>query len=511
MVIALGLVVSLASIIPAMAASTAATSASPDKDKSTIGTATVFAEGAEIHAHITQDFTISPLHLYVGSTPSYPIAGDRVLISVSVSNSGTIAAERVLPWLVVTSGTALVSPLSGPAPASAARIEPGKAAVFSWTCSITATGAIELAAGASGTLAGGQNILVIGRADYALTSPTVAQLASMLTPNPVQVIRGQWFILDVTVSNTGGVTARGVLPSLQPTAGAELVAMQSGPVPAEPVSLRPGAWEQFRFTFSANGSGIVSFSTTVSGTADLAPPGLLARASTNAAEKAGKALRKLRDGATRFKERIKLMVAPPPPPRPEEIELVGFERAIDLMWDTGGYVQLALAHEHVTEGERSLEAVFLRPASLDSSTSGAFRPSLRRTAPARGTLPPLAPTDWGEFTALRADCYNPGSQKLDLHMTVVDVRGFSFAAIQALPAQSATTIEISIVDARQARLDVARISELRLGIDTSALDREPTVYFDNLRFRMRPAALSVTVSQSSSVPADSASSGPSAR
>lgn len=464
-----------------------------------VGTATVYADGAEIKAHIVKDFTISPLELSIISKPPYPIARDRVTITVSVSNAGSVAAERLTPELEILSGSIYISPLSGPLPAGQARIAPGSTESFSWTAEILGTGPIRVKARASGFLSG-RNVPISGQAVHDLTSLTVAQLTADLTPNPLEVTGGKWFTLTITVSNTGGLPVTGVSPGLEATSGADLVILKQGPVPEKPVSLHPGGSQEFTFTFSANGSGVVSFSTTVQGQADLDPPGIMKRTSSKMAAVTRSAWRASAKTTSRWFKNLRDWIKPPAPPLPAERLFMGFESGRDLAWDTGGYVTLSGSGEHATEGNQSCKAEFALPDTLSSApATGPFRPTFRRTAPARGTLPPLEPQDWSSYDSFRADCYNAAKAPLDLRVTLVDVHGFEFQALHRLPADGSTTIEVSLERARQVMLNAETVSELRISVDTAGLKERPVVFFDNFRFALPPPALSSTAASSSTV------------
>lgn len=485
--------------ISAQAAAVRSATGYADDSKRAVGTATVYADGAEVKAHIVKDFTISPLELTISTKPPYPIDQDRVTITVSVSNSGSVGVERLTSELEILSGSIYISSLSGPLPSGQARIAPGSAESFSWTGAILGTGPISVRARASGFLSG-QNVPVAGQVAHDLTSPTVAQLTAALTPNPLEVTGGKWFTLTITVSNTGGLPVTGVSPGLEATSGADLVTLKGGPVPEKPVSLHPGGSQEFTFTFSANGSGIVSFSTTVQGQAELDPPGLMKRTSSKMAVATRSAWRASAETASRWFTNVRNWVNPPAPPLPAERLFIGFDGGQDLDWDTGGYVKLSVSDEHATEGNKSCRAEFMLPDSMSSAPpAGFFRPTFRRTAPARGTLPPLEPRDWSSYDSFRADCYNAAGDPLDLRVTLVDARGFEYEALRRLPPNGATTIEVSLKEACQTMLNPEIVSELRISVDTAGLKQRPVVFFDNFRFALPPPALSSTVSSSSTV------------
>ena len=77
---------------------------------------------------------------------------------------------------------------------------------------------------------------------------------------------GSWFEVRATAYNSGDADATGVVPVLGAHSGSALVALISGPVPASRAVLAPGASQEFVWTFSVSGVGVVGFSCTVTGT-----------------------------------------------------------------------------------------------------------------------------------------------------------------------------------------------------------------------------------------------------
>jgi len=491
---ALALLGALLASPPAAAPAAPAKTAAPARPAGT-GTATEFRDGARIQAALTGGVTISPLRLTLASSPALPLPGETVTVTLTVSNAGAVAVTGVLPRLSVTGGTAYAGAFAGPAPA-AATIPPNGGQRFAWTTSLAGAGEVRIRAEASGTLAGSAT-LVRGMAAAALSPPAVAQLTASLSPDPLTVTGGQWFDVVVTVSNTGGVRASRVMPALQAGAGAALVAFQRGPAPAKPVALAPGESRRFTFTYSANGSGTVSFSATVDGAADLAPPGALSRAADAARRAGGAAARAALADARAAAAAAGRWLRPPAPPAGPEQPFLEFESPEDARWETGGYALLEPSVAHATGGNGSLRAAFLVPADLTASPTGAFRPGLRRAAPPRGREPALAPRDWTRFSALRADVWSDADQPVDVRLALADQRGYAWEGLRQLPPRSATTIEFDLAGPAGARLDLARLVSLELSVDTSRLAARPVLYFDRLRFALRPAPAGATVASGS--------------
>lgn len=95
--------------------------------------------------------------------------------------------------------------------------------------------------------------------------PVPARLGASLSSVPASVSIGQPFEERLQVINVGGLTADGVTPSLVINSNASLVSLTSGPVPAGPVTLAPGASQTFVWTYNPIGIGTVEFSATAAG------------------------------------------------------------------------------------------------------------------------------------------------------------------------------------------------------------------------------------------------------
>jgi hypothetical protein len=286
----------------------------------------------------------------------------------------------------------------------------------------------------------------------------------------------------LTVSNTAEVTATDVIPAISVSSGGPLVTFQKGPVPAKPVTLKPGRSERFTFTYSCNGSGVVTFSGTVAGKADLSGPGIMSRSAVTLRAQTKVWMEKTAETSVVLKAKAKKILFPPRPPAPTEKLFIGFEKPGEELWVDDGYAKTSLVQEHATEGKHAMRAEFAVPADLTFSVTGDWKPSISLTTPARGTRLPLDPRDWSKYTAFRADCYNDCAQPVSLTLVLTDRRGWQFVVPFQLPAASATTIEVPISAPQAARLEVDRLSELKLAVNTTDLAKRPVLFIDNLRF-----------------------------
>lgn len=438
---------------------------------------------------VTRDVTISPLQASLSAQPKFPAAGEQVLITLSISNTGAAPVTDLRAGLKIVAGTTFLTSLVGPQPGGPVTINAGGTQLFLWSTSVTGLGTIDLSASVTGSLAG-QKGLVGATASLALAVTKLVQLSALLSPNPVHVSGGRWFTMVMTVSNTGRVTVSGVTPDLSIAAGSPLVTPQSGPEPSEPVLLRPGESERFAFTYSANGSGIVTFTGTVTGVAALKQPGWFTRARASAQT----LFEKTSTTGSRLVAKAKAMLSSPVSALEPVVLLTSFESPGSTRWITDGYVEVSQSDKHVTPGGRySLRASFLVASDFTVTSTGAWHPALRLRSPARGSATELSPHDWSGFSAFKIDCFSEVAQPINLTITFTDRRGYQFAKMHQVPAASATTIEISLAGLQKAQLDLTHLAELKLDVDATDLTVRPVLYLDHLRL-LRPPSTTTLLS-----------------
>ncbi|MEK7477444.1 MAG: hypothetical protein AAB152_17620 [Candidatus Coatesbacteria bacterium] len=200
----------------------------------------------------------------VSLSPSPALSGQWVQVVLTVTNTGTLNANGVTPSIQVNSGAGLVVYETGPLPAGPLVLAPGASQSFTWTYSASGIGSVNLTATGSGTDSG-TGSPVFSAATRALSIVPPAQLAASLAVAPAAVSVGQWFTVRLTITNTGGVGASGLMPFLSVNGGAALVVAQGTAVPPGPLSLAAGGAQTFVWTFSASGAGPVAFTATAVG------------------------------------------------------------------------------------------------------------------------------------------------------------------------------------------------------------------------------------------------------
>lgn len=145
---------------------------------------------------------------------------------------------------------------------------------FSWVgwsygLSIQAFGAGFLARDASG------KIIIVGATEtssYSLTDWKIVKLAPVdgcldgrLATSSATPAVGQSLAITLSVTNPGTAETQAVTPALEINSGGYVLTPVSGPAPAGPISLAPGASQLFVWTYSVTGIGEVAFTATATG------------------------------------------------------------------------------------------------------------------------------------------------------------------------------------------------------------------------------------------------------
>jgi len=197
--------------------------------------------------------------------PASPSVGQWASVCLTVTNNGLVDATDVSPALQSNTGSGLLTVLNGPIPTGPVVLPAGTSVSFTWTCSVSGGGNVSFTATASGENIGNGSLLVTSSTRNAslLAGANLSTAVALASPT---ASLGQWISIRATVTNSGGVSALGAVPSLQLTGGGSLLNVESGPLPPGPVSLAPGTATTFVWTYSVSGLGTASVSVTATGT-----------------------------------------------------------------------------------------------------------------------------------------------------------------------------------------------------------------------------------------------------
>lgn len=244
-----------------------------------VGARGLRASGAQVTAAAatanTNVVAAGMLNITSLTSPGTVQRGQTFTVSMTVRNSGGSTLAGVLPSplrpTTTATGGAAATTTSTP---TAQMLAPGASTTFTWSFveSGTAAGSLTFNAGATAT-DGASGPVVTAPATQSNLTVVVAPAALVIetVTVPVRVSRGQTFNVAVTVRNSGGAPASGVLPTVTPmgTGGpnASTATMQTA------VNLAPGARQTFTYSFTENGTaaGTLRFTATASAGTVTAP------------------------------------------------------------------------------------------------------------------------------------------------------------------------------------------------------------------------------------------------
>jgi len=199
--------------------------------------------------------------------PSPRNIGQDFLVTLTVTNAGTAAADGVdAAWFTIA-GTGGATKADGPLPSFPVTIPGGTSLTFTWTYTGSVAGTIAFTATATGTDHNSGLTLTSGPVTSnpeVITAP--AALAARLSILSGTVCSGSAVMVTLTVTNTGGGDANAVTASPLFVTGPGSLAPLAGPSPPMPVTLAGGNWRVFTWTMTGATPGALGLSITVTGT-----------------------------------------------------------------------------------------------------------------------------------------------------------------------------------------------------------------------------------------------------
>jgi uncharacterized repeat protein (TIGR01451 family) len=146
------------------------------------------------------------------------------------------------------------------------RVAPGRSAYIRYGVTVSATLATgDLVFGAASATIADDGGRVYATEEPSTAVTAVGTLAAALSI-PAVIRAGDVFTVDLTVTNFGEGDVLGILPEIIPGPGELTVTTTGEFLPAGPANLVVGAWTTFSWSFTATGSGPVTFTATATGT-----------------------------------------------------------------------------------------------------------------------------------------------------------------------------------------------------------------------------------------------------
>jgi len=213
------------------------------------------------------------LSLSATATPGSVSAGlQRVSLTLTLHNAGGASVRLdALPAPVVSAtGTAAAAIFSSPASTAGTLLAGGGSATYTWQYDVSGSGTLSFSASASGADANSAAVLAPPAAAAGpVTVQQPAKLSLSASLNLSTLSAGlQQLQLTLKATNSGGAGAvLAALPAPTLTAtGTASASLVSSPASPAGTTLAGGANQSFVWTYSAAGSGTLSFSTSASGT-----------------------------------------------------------------------------------------------------------------------------------------------------------------------------------------------------------------------------------------------------
>lgn len=231
--------------------------------------------GALEEAFVVVASPTAALEATLVAAPATVNVGQPATATFTVRNAGGSTARDVVPQPLVVGGAAAVGAgVEGPSPASAARLDPGATATFTWTVTAAAPGALSLAAQATAVDDLTSATLSSAVAEAAATVQAPALLTATLAAGRGTANVGQAVPVVLTLSNGGA--ARADITAVTPGAAGPAASCDAV-TPALPQSVDPGATLELTWSCTASAAGALSLGAEVGGVdgtsgADLAVP-----------------------------------------------------------------------------------------------------------------------------------------------------------------------------------------------------------------------------------------------
>jgi len=189
--------------------------------------------------------------------PPVPV-GQWLTVDLTVTNTGGIPADLIIPVIGIAPGSGPVVAKDGPS--TGVTVDPGSATTFAWTYSASGWGRVAFTMSAPGTDA--CHALEAGKTVSVDLGTPAALDTSALTVWPDPLCEGMLGSLRLTVTNTGQVPCTGVTGVPVVVTGAGVLS----PLPLPIGNLPGGSSTTLTWTFTATSVGTLAFSVTVAGT-----------------------------------------------------------------------------------------------------------------------------------------------------------------------------------------------------------------------------------------------------
>jgi hypothetical protein len=205
-------------------------------------------------AYLASDITLLPATVSVGQ---------QVTVLMNVTNTGMGTADFIKGENITQSGTAALTYVSGPSPLTQSAAG-GVNRFITWIYTAATSGTVNVNGNARAVDAAlGNTITSAASLSNSITIESAASLAAQLSASPAQVSAGQVINIIMTVTNNGQADALNVLPVTPSASAAGTAIVFASPAAA---TIPGGGSATFAWSYTAQGSGTVTFTSTAYGT-----------------------------------------------------------------------------------------------------------------------------------------------------------------------------------------------------------------------------------------------------
>jgi hypothetical protein len=163
-------------------------------------------------------------------------------------------------------------------------------------------------------------------------------------------------------------------------------------------------------------------------------------------------------------------------------EIMPSETAIgEFDWETNGYVKLEQFKKYASNGKYTAQAVFSVPADFLTTTKAAKVTTwISAMSMSISTLTKLKVTNWSEYKKFCVDVYVPDNTSRDFFIKLLDANGKEYITKRTL-INGRNKLEILLQEVKDTRIDTASILSFSLYLDNKGVDKDVTLFIDNVR------------------------------
>ncbi|HRU38340.1 MAG TPA: hypothetical protein P5511_00580 [Candidatus Goldiibacteriota bacterium] len=163
-------------------------------------------------------------------------------------------------------------------------------------------------------------------------------------------------------------------------------------------------------------------------------------------------------------------------------ETLPSETAIgDFDWETNGYVKLEQFKKYASNGKFTAQAIFSVPTDfMPADKAAKVKSWISAMTLSISTLTRLKVTDWSKYKKFGVDVYVPDEAERKFYIKLLDSNGKEYVAERPVK-NGRNKLEIILQEVKDSRVDTASIVSLSLFLDNKGVEKDVTLFIDNVR------------------------------